>query len=111
MAVFTYIPSFEATENSQPRARRVQFGDGYEQRIRYGLNTNLKEWSLTFANRTDVERDQITAFLDARGGVEAFDWTAPVGGAGKFVCEQWQVTLRNCNNNTIQATFREVVDL
>jgi phage-related protein len=42
--------------------------------------------------------------------VESFDWTPPRGGAGKFICEEWQTTLSNCNNNQIQATFREVFE-
>lgn len=110
MATFTWTPSFEATEASRPRVRKTQFGDGYEQRVRFGLNTNPKEWSLTFAERSDAERDAILAFLDARGGAESFDWTAPRGGAGKYVCEEWQVTLRACNFNTIQAKFRQVYE-
>jgi len=110
MATFTYTPSFEATEASKPRVRKFQAGDGYEQRIRFGLHTDPKEWSLTFANRTDTERNNILAFLEARGGVESFDWTPPRGTAGKYVCEEWQATLSNCNNNQIQATFREVFE-
>lgn len=110
MATFTWQPSFEATESSQPRSRKTQFGDGYEQRVRFGLNTDPKEWDLTFAERTDAERDAIADFLDARGGVESFDWVPPRGTAGKYVCEQWQVTLRACNLNTIRAKFREVFE-
>ena len=110
MATFTYTPSFDATEASRPRVRKFQSGDGYEQRIRFGLNTNPKEWQLVFSNRTDAERDLILAFLDARGGVESFDWTPPRGTAGKYVCEEWQTTLSNCNNNQIRATFRQVFE-
>lgn len=110
MATFTYTPSFEATESSQPRTRKFQAGDGYEQRIRFGLHTDPKEWSLTFSQRSDTERDDICAFLEARAGVESFDWTPPRGTAGKYVCEQWQVTLRAYNFNSIQATFREVFE-
>jgi phage-related protein len=110
MSTFAYVPSFEATEASKPRARKFQAGDGYEQRIRFGLNTNPKEWSLVFSNRDDTERDTILAFLDARGGVESFDWTPPRGSAGKYVCEDWQTTLSNCNNNQIRATFRQVFE-
>lgn len=110
MATFTWTPSFEATEASRPRVRKATFGDGYEQRVTFGLNANPKEWSLTFAERTDAERDAITAFLDLRAGVESFDWTPPRGSAGKYVCEEWQVTLRACNFNTIQAKFRQVYE-
>jgi phage-related protein len=110
MSSFTFTPSFEATEASKPRVRKFAAGDGYEQRIRFGLNTDPKEWTLQFSNRDDTERDAILAFLEARGGVEAFSWTPPRGSAGKYVCEQWQATLSNCNNNQIRATFREVYE-
>jgi phage-related protein len=110
MATFTYTPSFEATESSKPRVRKVQFSDGYEQRLRFGLNTDPKEWSLQFSNRTDTERNNILAFLEARAGVESFDWTPPRGTAGKYVCEEWQATQSNCNNNQIRATFRQVFE-
>lgn len=108
MAVFEFKPSFEATEISRPKVRKTQFGDSYEQRITFGLNSNLKEWQLVFSERTDQQRDAICAFFDARNGSESFDWTPPRGTAGKYVCEDWQVTLRACNFNTIRATFRQV---
>ena len=110
MSTFAWSPSFEATEASKPRVRKFSAGDGYEQRIRFGLNTDPKEWELQFNERSDIERDQITAFLDARGGVESFDWTTPRGIAGKFVCDEWQVTLRACNFNNIRARFRQVFE-
>lgn len=110
MATFTWTPSFEATESSTPRVRETQFGDGYEHRIRWGLNTNPKEWTLVFSNRSDTERDEIIAFLDARGGAESFTWTPPGASAGQFVCKKYQKTLSNCNNNQIQATFRQVFE-
>ncbi len=108
MATFTITPSFEAVEVSKPRVRKTQLGSGYEQRVTFGLNSNLKEWRLTFAERTDAQRETILAFFDARNGTESFDWTPPRGVAGKYVCEEWQTTLRRCNFNTITATFRQV---
>lgn len=112
MATFSYTPSFEATESSKPRVQKFQAGDGYEQRITFGMpgHNDPKEWALTFTERTDTERDGILAFLEARGAVESFDWISPRGDAGKYVCEEWQVTMRNYNFNTIQATFREVFE-
>lgn len=50
MATFTYTPSFEATESSRPNVRKVEFGDGYSQRLTLGLNQNPKEWALVFQN-------------------------------------------------------------
>jgi hypothetical protein len=110
MSTFTWTPSFEATEASKPRVHKFQAGDGYEQRIRFGLNTDPKEWTLTFAERTDTERDAILSFFETAAGVSSFDWTPPRGSAGKYVCEEWQVTMRAYNFNTIQATFRQVFE-
>lgn len=110
MATFTYTPSFVASEQSAPNVRTVQFGDGYSQFLRFGLNTNPKTWQLTFENRTDTERENIVAFLDAAGGWDIFDWTSPRGIAGKYVCQDWSVDMLSCNNNTIKATFRQVYE-
>ena len=109
MATFTWIPSFGSPESSQPQVRKTSLGDGYEQRVRMGLWSDLPTWDLRFDNRTDAERDQIRAFLKARGGVEAFDWTTPWGETGfKWVCETWNIEPSNCNNNQIRAKFRRV---
>jgi phage-related protein len=110
MATFTYTPSFEATESSKPRTHKFQTADGYEQRIRFGLWTDPKEWSLTFSERTNTERDAILSFFETNAGVTSFDWTPPRGAAGKYLCEEWQVTMRAYNFNTIQATFRQVFE-
>lgn len=110
MATFSYTPSFSATEVSEPLVRRVQFADGYEQRIRFGLNTDKKRWQLTFLNRTDSEREAILTFLEARAGVESFTWTPPRGTTGKYICSEWTMEMLNCNNNTVQATFQEVFE-
>lgn len=108
---FTWTPSFPASQESTPSVRRVTFGDGYEQRLSYGLNTDLKQWDLVFENRTDSERDQILNFLNARKGVEAFNWTPPHGGTRAFVCDAWNAELNACNLNTVRAKFRQVVDI
>ena len=110
MATFTYTASYSASESSKPRVSKVQFGDGYEQRLRYGLNVDPKSWQLTFTNRTNSEREQILGFLEARAGSESFDWTPPRGSAGKYVCSEWNMDMTNFNNNTISATFVQVFE-
>lgn len=110
MATFTYTPSFSADLEEKPLVQRIQFGDGYEQRVTFGINTQPKIWSLRFNNRDDTERDNILTFLRARGGVEAFDWTDPNGYAGKWVCDQWNTSQISCNFNEITATFRQVFE-
>lgn len=88
----------------------MQFGDGYEQRISYGLNYDPKSWRLTFSNRTNTERESILTFLEARAGSESFTWTPPRGTTAKYVCSEWNMEMTNYNNNTITATFVEVFE-
>jgi phage-related protein len=108
MATFTWTPSKGAKQKSNPKKKKIAFGDGYEQRISWGLNRDLKTWELTFDNRNNTERDQIVAFLEARGGTEAFDWTPPIGDSGKYVCEEWSAAL-DCGMATFPLEFRQVI--
>jgi len=108
---FTWTPSYGAQESSQPSVRAIKFGDGYEQRLAYGLNTDLKTWNLEFGNVSTAEKDQITGFLEARQGTQNFNWTTPNNVVGSFVCQEWTVTSTGPSRWTISTVFREVVDL
>lgn len=110
MATFTYTPDYGAQVSVKPRVRVAQFGDGYEQRIADGINTRPQVWSLQFNNRTDTEAGNITTFLEARNGVEAFDWTPPGGSAIKVVCREWSKTVARYNLNSVSATFQQVFE-
>jgi phage-related protein len=90
-----------------PRVRRVAFGDGYEQRVADGINTMPAKWSLRFV-RYNADLAAIAAFLSARAGVEAFDWTAPDGTSGKYVCRQWTRSYTGPQIGEISATFEQV---
>ena len=104
-------PDFSLTKKSEPRVRSVQYGDGYQQRIRYGLNTNPKSWDLKWTAKSNADADAIEAFFDARAGVEAFDWTPPAGGnSGKYLCPNWNRELQYANINIITATFIQVFE-
>ena len=113
MATFPSIdPSYGAQKRSQPNVRTVQFGDGYQTRLTYGINQNPKEWQLEFRNLTETDADTIETFLDARADDNAaFDFTPPGESAGaKFVCETWSKSIPYVNRATIQATFRQVFE-
>ena len=111
MAVFTWTPSFGSPESSEPRVSKTEFGDGYEQRISRGLNSDPKIWNLQFDNRSDVEREQIRVFLEAHAGVTAFAWTTLWGQTGRnWVCEEWSIDPTHANNNQIRAKFRQVFE-
>lgn len=111
MATFPSVtPTYGAQKNSAPNARVARFGDGYEQRVTFGINQNPKVWNLTW-NVSETDADTIETFLDARGAVEAFEWT-PLGESTeyKWVCEQWTKSIPYNNRATINATFRQVFE-
>ena len=112
MADFPSInPTYGAQKTSQPKVRQVQFGDGYVQRLTFGLNQDLKTWNLTF-EVSETDADTIETFLDARAAdFASFDFTPPgEGSSSKFVCEQWSKSIPFLNRATIQATFRLVFE-
>ena len=95
----------------RPTVRRVAFGDGYEQRQAFGINTQAEVWALEFRGLTTSVANAIDTFLRARGAVQAFDWTAPSGLAAKFVCDEWARVVEEPNLENLRATFRQVFDL
>jgi len=111
MATFPSIaPTYGAQKSSQPAVRKVQFGDGYSQRLRFGLNQNPKSWNLTW-EVSEANADTIEDFLDARGGAESFDWTPPdTATSYKWICEQWTKTIPYLNRASITATFTQVFE-
>ena len=111
MATFTYTPDFGAAVAYKPRVRVAQFGDGYQQRVADGINTGTDSWNLTFAVRTDTEAGNILAFLEARAGVEAFDWTPPGSATAiRAICREWNRTFDRHQQNTITARFDRVYE-
>lgn len=109
MSTFSHAPDFGANVTYNPNVKRVKFGDGYEQRVQFGINNNPQVWNLKFQNRRNVETVEIESFLAARRGVEAFFWTPPrATSAIVVVCDSWSVEAVKANLNTISATFRQV---
>ena len=105
-------PDFGATKNSEPKIRATKFGDGYEQRVTFGLNQNPKRWDLTWTAKTNADADAIEAFFDARAADAAsFDWTPlDESTSYKWVCETWTREHQYANINIIRATFRQVFE-
>jgi len=112
MATFPdFDPTYSATKTSKPAVRTVQFGDGYQTRLSYGLNQNPKEWSLSF-NVSEADADVIEAFLDARAADSAsFDWSPPdTASTYKWVCPGWTREMFSPDRSRIDVTFRQVFE-
>ena len=71
------LPDKGMTRQATPQVRRVNFGDGYEQRTTYGINSVREEYSVSFKNRTRGEIENIAGYLKSTKGVTAFIFTVP----------------------------------
>lgn len=109
------LPDKGLTRQAIPRVLRVQFGDGYEQRIAEGLNALQETYNISYANRPKDEIDDIAAFMDDKKGVTKFNYVIPdTNNSGettiKVVCDQYNLTYVNDSSYTFTATFRRVYE-
>jgi phage-related protein len=112
LSTFTWIPSKSLTRTSKPRVTTGQFGDGYSQRTRFGINTLADSWSLSFVNNSNTIADLILAFLEDKGGSAAFYFTPPYTATQyKVVCPEWSTEYTSHISKTIQCTFVRVYDV
>lgn len=78
MALLTLkaTPSWGSSREVKHRVRSAEYGDGYEQKLRDGINSTYQVWELVFQGVTE-KVDAIDKFLIDRGGQEAFLWLPP----------------------------------
>lgn len=108
MELFEYSPRPGVQPSVKPRIKVVNFGDGYQQRQRDGLNTLLRKYQLVFRGTPEVARD-IERFFERHAGVEAFHWIPyDIQEKRIFVCKEWTSTLFSTHTD-INCTFEEVV--
>ena len=107
-------PSYSPQLSVENNIITVALGDGYEQRLKNGINATRRTFSLSFLNRSDTVTTNILNFLadssKADNGAKAFDWTPPFGSTGKWVCQNPSVTMVAHNLNDIELVFREVFE-
>ena len=112
MATFPSIsPTYQARKTTKPKINIAQFNDGYQHRIKFGLNTIPYEWSLNF-DVNEADSDVIEAFLEARAEDGAsFDWQPPGSGAAyKWICLSWTKTIPYVNRAKLTMTFQQVFE-
>lgn len=103
---FTWTPDFSAKVQYKPKVVVSSFGDGYEQRVQFGININPQAWSLTFRSRLDAEATAIDTFLQSMGALTSFFWTPPGGSMPlKFVCRSWSKSPVTGNGTTYAPAY------
>lgn len=104
MEVFNWKPAPGASAKVKPAVLAAKFGDGYEQRIVDGLNSQPRKWSLRFTMNVPA----VLAFLEARGGADSFQWTDPLGRTALWVCREWDPAHVGGDVFDLACTFEQV---
>ena len=71
------VPSFTTKVEEDDRTLVAMMGDGYEQRMRDGINSARLRFEIAYNKRRSAAVATVLAFLRAHGGRTAFLWTPP----------------------------------
>ena len=90
METLPYCPKPNYTVSNEPKIKKMDFGDGYQQRRADGLNPLLRKFSVTF-NLRNPQAVKLAQFLAKHKGVTAF----------LFKAENAKVSVRNARRDAI----------
>lgn len=108
--IFTWFPDEGSSLSAQPAVETTKFGDGYELRTSFSINTTPDKWSLTFT-RAAVEAKAILAFLKAHGGKDSFAWETPNQEDGLYVCREWKLSRMTSGVLRVTCAFEQVFEV
>jgi phage-related protein len=104
--VFAFDRGF--TKRVKHRLLVAKFGDGYEQRVRDGINTQDATFNFSFKNRPWEEIEVLSAFLDIKAGL-SFDAVISEETV-KVVCENYDINYGQNDIHTLTGNFRKVYE-
>lgn len=102
---FTWVPTTTSRATATGRVRRAQFGDGYAQSSRDGLNAIGRSCDVSFTGQKAVIA-AIAAFIDAHLGV-SFNFAHPLHGPGLYQCDGYSDSNDGGVMWTLTATFQQ----
>lgn len=76
METFIWPVKFERRENVTFSSIKVQFNEGYKQRVGFGINNKNSEWDLSLVLLKE-EAQKVMDFFDRHGDYKAFLWKHP----------------------------------
>jgi phage-related protein len=107
---FGWFPDTASEATETPAVNVTKFGDGYEARLADTVNVNRQSWKVTFTTgRKSGNGLAIRAFLQARGGKDAFIWINPFGETGLYVARTW-TSKSDRGEISIASVFDEVFE-
>ncbi len=115
MDVFTpdVTPSQNSTSKSTSASvNKAQFGDGYSQRARDGLNSISRSVTLGWEYLTYDQASDLDDFFDAHGGDEAFLYQLSGDSVQRmWTCASWKNGYAGGVAGSYSANLTEVFDL
>lgn len=105
--IFNWVPAFGTRKSHAPKLYKAEFGDGYKQQARLGINNNPITYQLTFPARDWNQIAQIDQFVLGLGGADPFYWTTPTDGVRLFTCEGWDRGQLDVHVESAALTFTE----
>ena len=95
------------------RVLTAQFGDGYSQRVKAGINPTDESFNVKFGNRSRASVNKLAAFFDRQSGSK-FNLVITEHNESdntiKVVCDQYNITYVNSEIHTITATLKRVFE-
>ncbi|UNU73282.1 phage tail protein [Moraxella nasovis] len=107
LKTFGWHMNMGAAASVRQAVTKIQFGDGYAQRVSHGINNKRTDWSGAKTGDWQTVIKPIMDFLDEHGGVKAFLWTNPHGETAKYVCQDYEVSQRKGNFWQISLKFEQ----
>ena len=114
------LPTFNPVPGPSPGTKltvaaqlnRTEFGDGYTQITRNGINFQKRTLDLNWEILTQAQADTIIAFFAERGGDKAF-YYKPYNSAVtyKWTCDEWPDEMRDDSFRTISVTLKQAYTL
>lgn len=108
-ATFSWRPDLGSERAVKSTAAPTKFGDGYEVRITTSLNVTPRQWNVQFTTALQTHKE-ILAFLQARKGIEAFNWIDPLGDTATYKCSEWKSKQIGFGVFQVSGTFEEVFE-
>lgn len=105
-------PDVNISSEHKPNIKVAQFGDGYSQRVGFGINSIKIEVQLVWTNINTTEKDTIINFIEDHSKGEAFEYTLPdEGTARKWYVKEWSKTYVKYGVYRVSASLEEVFDI
>ena len=108
LRTFNFKMNMGASASVKHSVTKTQFGDGYAQRVSFGINNKRTDWSGSKTGDWTSVIKPIKDFLDEHAGVKPFLWTDPHGQTNQYICQDYEVSQRKGNFWQISLKFEQV---